>query len=271
MKFTQLLEKYNEKNLKSLSEMFIKEEPTEEEFNKEVETAKKQHEGKIRKKISNAAVQAVEIQKEENLVNEKISDKASASEYIEDFVKSDDPKFKGDTKTQRIRRALGAYYGEHPELKKEEVEQLDELSKETLTDYKKKSLSNYKELVDKGLNSNPSDEEFKKIRRKSGNRIAGSFSAAERLGKMKNEEVESLDEAWNAQGHKSSDGERWMRKLGWVKVGGTKHPKWQHETTGETVPGWGDHGKEIRAEAARTTRNLVKDHHERHGLPYKDL
>ena len=59
--------------------------------------------------------------------------------------------------------------------------------------------------------------------------------------------------------------------MGFERVGGSKHPKWQHKETGETVPGWGDHGKEIKPEAARTTRNLVMSHHQKHGLPYKDL
>ncbi|MCK9369303.1 hypothetical protein M0R04_05130 [Candidatus Dojkabacteria bacterium] len=65
MKFTELLENYKEKNLKALSEM-ITEEPTEDEFNKEVSEVKEKSTGKIRnKKISKASVQAVSIQKED--------------------------------------------------------------------------------------------------------------------------------------------------------------------------------------------------------------
>lgn len=67
-KFTELLESYKEINLKALSQ--IVEEPTEDEFNAELETAKKQAEGKIKKKIAKASVQAVEIQKEEIDLNE---------------------------------------------------------------------------------------------------------------------------------------------------------------------------------------------------------
>lgn len=47
----------------------VKEEASEEEFNKEVDTAKKQSQGKIRKKVAAAAVQSVEIQKEEAMTD----------------------------------------------------------------------------------------------------------------------------------------------------------------------------------------------------------
>ncbi len=49
--------------------------------------------------------------------------KASASDYIRDFIKSKSKTFSGDTKKQRIRRALGAYYG----AKKEKEEDLQVL------------------------------------------------------------------------------------------------------------------------------------------------
>lgn len=44
-------------------------------------------------------------------LNEVLSKKDPASKWIADFVKSDDPKFKGKTKKERIKMALGAYYG----------------------------------------------------------------------------------------------------------------------------------------------------------------
>jgi hypothetical protein len=43
-------------------------------------------------------------------INEKLSASAPAKEWIDDFVKSDDPKFAGKTKDERIMMALGAYY-----------------------------------------------------------------------------------------------------------------------------------------------------------------
>lgn len=59
----------------------------------------------------------VEAMTEEQL-DEILTKKTPASEIISDFVHSDDPKFAGDTKKQRIKRALGAYYGMHPEKSK---------------------------------------------------------------------------------------------------------------------------------------------------------
>ena len=44
-------------------------------------------------------------------LNEVLSKKDPASKWIKDFVDSDDPKFKGKTKKERIKMALGAYYG----------------------------------------------------------------------------------------------------------------------------------------------------------------
>jgi hypothetical protein len=51
----------------------------------------------------------------EKQLDEILTKKTPASKVISDFVHSDDPKFAGDTKKQRIKRALGAYYGMHPE------------------------------------------------------------------------------------------------------------------------------------------------------------
>jgi hypothetical protein len=48
---------------------------------------------------------------EEDQVNEKLAPGSSPAEYIHDFAKSDNKKFSGDSKKQRIHRALGAYYG----------------------------------------------------------------------------------------------------------------------------------------------------------------
>lgn len=195
--FSEMLESYKETGLKSVKEIFT-EEASEEEFNNEVETAKKQSNGKIRKKIAAAAVQGVEIQKEEtqieegsvqdelyaqhqelrkksglphpdyykelgksydiendkeryakqaeirkkynikesksdtilkNLrhkkmceelsqIDEALGKDAEASSWINDFVHSDNPKFEGKTKKERIQMALGAYYNKHPEKQK---------------------------------------------------------------------------------------------------------------------------------------------------------
>ena len=55
-------------------------------------------------------------------LNEVLSKKDPASKWIADFVASDDPKFKGKTKKERIKMALGAYYG----ARRNESAELDE-------------------------------------------------------------------------------------------------------------------------------------------------
>jgi len=58
-------------------------------------------------------------------LQEVLTKKTPASEVISDFVHSKNKTFSGDSKKQRIKRALGAYYGMH---KEEEEEQIDEIS-----------------------------------------------------------------------------------------------------------------------------------------------
>jgi hypothetical protein len=59
--------------------------------------------------------------KEETL-EEKLNPSMGSAKYIDDFIKSKDPRFEGKTKKERIKMALGAYYS----AKNEEVEQVDE-------------------------------------------------------------------------------------------------------------------------------------------------
>lgn len=54
-------------------------------------------------------------------LHEKITEKTSTSDVIHDFVHSKNKKFKGDSKKQRIKRALGAYYSMHKEEKLDEL------------------------------------------------------------------------------------------------------------------------------------------------------
>lgn len=59
----------------------------------------------------------------ESVVNEKLTKSMSAGEIISDFVGSDDPKFKGKSKKERTKMALGAYYGMHPEKSKKKADE----------------------------------------------------------------------------------------------------------------------------------------------------
>jgi hypothetical protein len=43
-------------------------------------------------------------------VNEKLASDATASDYIKDFIESDDPRFEGKSKEERRKMALGAFY-----------------------------------------------------------------------------------------------------------------------------------------------------------------
>jgi len=55
----------------------------------------------------------------EEIIKETLSSKASSSDYIDDFVHSDNKMFSGDSKQKRIRRALGAYYGKKRAVKED--------------------------------------------------------------------------------------------------------------------------------------------------------
>lgn len=48
-------------------------------------------------------------------IEEKLTRAMAPEEIIHDFVHSDDPKFQGISKKERIKMALGAYYSMHPE------------------------------------------------------------------------------------------------------------------------------------------------------------
>ena len=54
----------------------------------------------------------------EETLDEKLTKKTSAGSVIHDFVHSDNPKFEGKSKKERMKMALGAYYGMHPEKSK---------------------------------------------------------------------------------------------------------------------------------------------------------
>jgi hypothetical protein len=47
---------------------------------------------------------------EESTLDEKLKPSMGIQAYIKDFIKSDDPKFKGESKKERIKRAAAAFY-----------------------------------------------------------------------------------------------------------------------------------------------------------------
>jgi hypothetical protein len=81
-----------------------------------------------------------ELEEEINL-DEALSKNSTAYNFIHDFVHSDNPKFDGKSKAQRMQMALAAYYAmqKRSRTKNEEVEPIEELNKDTLYSYVNKS------------------------------------------------------------------------------------------------------------------------------------
>jgi|LakMenEpi03Aug12_release.lakeMendotaPanAssembly.Ray.scaffolds.fasta_scaffold03530_15 hypothetical protein len=67
------------------------------------------------------------LRKESEELEEKLSVSDGAEKWIHDFVHSDNPKFEGKSKKERIQMALGAFYAAK-KATNEEVEELDEIS-----------------------------------------------------------------------------------------------------------------------------------------------
>ena len=74
----------------------------------------KQSSNELKKYASDAAIRKASKVTEQSL-DEKLTKSMSPADVISDFVHSDDPKFKGKSKKERMKMALGAYYGMHPE------------------------------------------------------------------------------------------------------------------------------------------------------------
>jgi hypothetical protein len=85
---------------------------------------------KYGKALRAAKVAAKKLKEESEIqyIEEKLTADDPASKWISDFVKSDNPKFAGKSKKERINQALGAYYAAKRGTN-EEVEQVDEGSK----------------------------------------------------------------------------------------------------------------------------------------------
>ena len=172
LNFSQMLESYKTSGLKSLSTLFVNEEASEEEFNAELEKAKKKAEGKEKSEVAKASVQAVQ--------NEVCNCK-------------------------------------------EEVESVDESSKEKLTDYiakasrnlvnlgtDKASAASHSSIYGMSGNTEKSDEESAKraeIDAKSRKRASGITLAALKLKRKIPESVE-LDERVGGFGSSYSRSEK---------------------------------------------------------------
>lgn len=146
--------------------------------------------GAVRRQDSIATASHKYLNKEDvEQVDEKLTSDMPASKIIHDFVHSDNPKFKGKSKKDKIKMALGAFYGMNPsKSKNEEVEQIQELSKDTLSSYKakaEKSAAKSYELAGnaaKRSKSKADTKQFMKHVEKFGKRQSGINSASKKLG-----------------------------------------------------------------------------------------
>ena len=85
--------------------------------------------------------QDFKLLRKEETIEEKLDPSMGAGKYVTDFVKSKDPRFEGKTKKERIKMALGAYYGAKNEaVETEEVDTIDEGYGDK-RDYKKHHIS----------------------------------------------------------------------------------------------------------------------------------
>jgi hypothetical protein len=88
----------------------VEEAKSSEEKAKDVENMMNNYVSSSKSKAKAKLLARKKTKVDEEVVNEKLAADASAKDYIKDFVKSDDPRFKGDSKKKRIDRALAAYY-----------------------------------------------------------------------------------------------------------------------------------------------------------------
>lgn len=66
-------------------------------------------------------------------IEEKLTKGMSAGDVIKDFEKSDDPRFKGDSKEKRKSRALATWYKMHPEKSKKKMKEESSPADTTIT------------------------------------------------------------------------------------------------------------------------------------------
>lgn len=143
-------------------------------------------------------------------VDEVLSKKADAGEWIKDFTKSDNPKFAGKSPEKRKQMALAAYYAKQ---RNEEVEQIDEVSDKKKREYLDKAIS----WSHKKWNEPAKPEHLTK----SGNRLKKSWTDSDEYKKGKEkmakrrEMIQKTAKAVTGQKHFSDlDGEPYNARSG---------------------------------------------------------
>lgn len=167
------------------------------EYSKRVSAFKDEY---LKKKKAADSGETTLVAKEEvEYIEEKLTAADPASKWISDFVASDNPKFKGKSKKERIRMALGAKYAA---MRNEEVEQIDEIKKTTLMKYVQKAVGEIGQLgydvgkshglrdagiLDDEIDADEEDRNQEKLEK----RTKGVARASAKLAK---EEVEQMEE-----------------------------------------------------------------------------
>ena len=125
-----------------------------------------------------------ELEEEINL-DEALSKNSTAYNFIHDFVHSDNPKFDGKSKAQRMQMALAAYYAmqKRSRTKSEEVEPIEELNKDTVISYDIRAHKDQDKqfaIIDKAIRAND-PKTANKASHKFSKRSAGLDRAEKRL------------------------------------------------------------------------------------------
>lgn len=174
------------------------------------------------------------------VVAEKLDPKADAEVWIDDFVKSKDPKFKGKSKEERIDMALGAYYAAR----------------------KKAGLEEFAEPRTPGMNEETGDKEeyqkfFNKTLKKYGADSPADLSDADKKKfydeidrGWKGDDEENVKEAVNSLDARKKEFREKLRKLAYAK-GKTITDEVADEEGDKKSPG--DMGKEMRVQRDEAT------------------
>lgn len=219
--FSEMVEAYKDKGIKGLFESIadkevviieeeqVAEEATNDEFKAELKDAIDKSLGKKKAKVADAAVQAVEVQKEEVEQLDELSLNTKVNAFAKRYSKDDSPE--GYDKAMKTLSHIKKHEGgkgvikaitagerashEDPMTKrekekiayrKEEVEQIDELSTEKLAQYKKAAGASAS-AADKAGNFELGNKRFKGINTATKKQFANATKV--------NEDVEQIEEA----------------------------------------------------------------------------
>jgi hypothetical protein len=112
-KFSEMVNLYQEKGLKSLSEMLVKEEPDNEQFTKELEDAKAKNDGKKKNtEIAKGSVQAVkseEIEQQIEIIDYPLDVDAINGTSIEERHMSDSEMEKRETIVKSMKKGISGF------------------------------------------------------------------------------------------------------------------------------------------------------------------